>query len=163
MDYKEFRQSHHAPKRSVRHEEDDIQIRCVGWFREGYPDLAPLLFHPNNEAYFGSFSLSKEQRAIKGKRAKDKGVTPGVADLILLYPSLPHHGLCIEMKTEKGRQEDAQKQWQMAVESRYYRYEIVRSLEEFQKLIVDYTRKQPLNHEEAVLEKIFGKPVKVHK
>jgi len=164
MTAEEFKAKHAAkPKKNSRHEEDDIQMKCVAWFRESYPDLAPLLFHPNNEAYFGGFARTPEERAIKGRRAKDKGVTPGVADLILLYARAPYHGLCIEMKTMTGRQEDVQKEWQAAVEKRFYRYEIVRSLEQFQALMEAYTGLGAKDHEEAVLEKIFGKPIKIHK
>lgn len=165
MTYEDYLAKHPPTKtrKSNRHEEDDIQTKCVGWFREHYPHIAPLLFHPNNEAFFGGYCRSAEERAIKGKRAKDKGVTPGVADLILLYPSTPYHGLCIEMKTSKGRQEDPQKDWQKAVETHGYRYEIIRDLEHFQKLIIEYTRTDPKDHEEAMLEKIFGRPVHIHK
>lgn len=165
MTAKEFQEKHSKvqTRKSNRHEEDDIQTACVGWFREHYPDLAPLLFHPNNEAFFGGYCRTPEERAIKGRRAKEKGVTPGVADLILLYPSVPYHGLCIEMKTSKGRQEDVQKDWQKAVEKRFYRYEIIRNVEDFKTLIQQYTRTEPKDHEAAMLEKIFGKPVNVHK
>lgn len=165
MTAKEFQERHakHSVRKSNRHEEDDIQIECVKWFRDYFPDLAPLLFHPNNEAYFGGYCRTPEERAIKGKRAKDKGVTPGVADLILLYASAPYHGLCIEMKTKTGGQEPPQKEWQKAVEKRFYRYELVRSVEQFQELIETYTGRQAKDHEDAMLEKIFGKPVNIHK
>lgn len=164
MNAREFQEKHGktVTRRSSRHEEDDIQTACVGWFREHYPELAPLLFHPNNEAYFG-YARTQEERAIKGKRAKDKGVTVGVADLILLYPSAPFHGLCIEMKTDKGRQSAEQIKWQRSVEQHLYRYVIIRNLEDFKTLIMQYTKTQPKDHEAAMLEKIFGKPVKIHK
>lgn len=165
MTAKEFQEKHSkkTTRKSSKFEEDNIQMRCVSWFREHYPDLAPLLFHPNNEAYFGGFARTPEERAIKGKRAKDKGVTPGVADLILLFAKAPFHGLCIEMKTMKGSQEPAQREWQRIVERNLYRYEIVRSFEQFQNLIESYTGRKVSDNDEAVLEKIFGKPIKIHK
>jgi hypothetical protein len=66
---------------------------------------------------------------------KLEGVVAGVADLILLVPSRSSYGLCIEMKTPKGRQTPRQKQWQEAVTAMGYRYEIIRSTQEFMNLI----------------------------
>jgi len=164
MNYEEFKKKHQGEIKHYKgHKEDDIQIACVGWFRTHYPEIAPLLFHPNNEAYLGGFSITKEQREIKGKRAKDKGVTAGVADLILLVPNETHHALCVELKTLKGRQDGVQKEWQSFVQEQGYRYEIVRSLEEFQTLVQNYTGKPPMNHEEAVLAQMFGRQVKIHR
>ena len=64
--------------------------------------------------------------------------TAGVADLLLLVPNATHHALCIEMKTEKGRQSEKQKEWQALIEEKGYRYEVVRNFEEFTKLIEEY-------------------------
>jgi hypothetical protein len=72
---------------------------------------------------------------------KGEGVTAGVADLTLYLPNSEHHGLCIEMKTAKGRQTERQKRWQKLVQSAGYRYEICRSLEDFQSLMSDYLKK----------------------
>ena len=71
---------------------------------------------------------------------KAEGVTAGVSDLILLYASHGFHALCVEMKTEKGRQSPAQKQWQKAVENAGYRYEVCRSLDDFMSVVKDYLR-----------------------
>ena len=164
MTAEEFRKLHGGrPTGNTGHEEDCIQMQCVKWFRERMPDLAPLLFHPNNEAYFGGYARTAGERAVKGRRAKEKGVTPGVADLILLYPSPPFHGLCIELKTRSGRQQPGQKEWQEAVEKRHYRYEIVRSLDAFRTLILQYTGRSEEDGEAAMLEKIFGKPINIHR
>lgn len=67
-----------------------------------------------------------------------EGIVRGVADLLFLYPSQGYHGLCIEMKTAKGRQSDYQKQWQTAVESVGYKYVVCRSQDEFRQIIKDY-------------------------
>ncbi|MCM1440983.1 MAG: VRR-NUC domain-containing protein [Roseburia sp.] len=72
---------------------------------------------------------------------KGEGVTAGVADMILLHPNIEHHALCIEFKTPKGRQQDSQRRFQRKVEAFGYRYEIVRSFDEFMNLIRDYLSK----------------------
>lgn len=113
----------------MRHNESNIQINCVRWFRFVHPDLAPLLFAvPNGGA----------RSRVTGAILKAEGVTAGVADLLLLVPRGPYHALCIEMKTEKGRQRDSQKSWQEAVEGQGYRYIVVRSFEEFTAQINAY-------------------------
>lgn len=163
----EFKAKYGARTRAVRkpqrHEEDDIQQECVRWFRDYYPDIAPLLFHPNNEAYFGGYCRTDEERRIKGRRAKEKGVLPGVADLILLYPSKPYHGLCIELKTKKGKQSESQKQWQHVVSQHGYRYDVVRNIKEFRTIIEEYTGRTEADSQERLLERLFGKQIQIHK
>lgn len=150
--------------RTITHPEDDLQKSCVSWFREHYPDIAPLMFHPNNEAYLGK-GRTKAQQERAGKRAKDMGVTAGVADLILLYPGRHgEHALCIEMKSCRGTQEPSQKAWQKAVEQRGYRYELCRSLDAFKTLIEEHTGRKPADSEMAAIRRIFGdKQIKIHK
>lgn len=139
MTVEEFRRKH--IRRSIRHEEDSIQMQCVGWFRGRFPGLAPLLFHVNNEAYFGG--MTQDQRKAKGRRMSEMGVVPGVADLILMRPSGNAHGLCIEMKTEEGRQGDSQKAWQKAVEAQGYQYALIRGFGEFVELLLSYLQAAP--------------------
>lgn len=113
----------------MRHNESAIQRVCVQWFRLQYPKLAMLLFAvPNGGA------RSRTEAAIM----KGEGVTAGVSDLLLLYPSNGYHGLCIEMKDENGRQRPTQKAWQQAVEQFDYKYVICHSFDEFATAIMDY-------------------------
>lgn len=115
----------------MRHQESIIQQNCVKWFRLQYPKLARLLFAvPNGGA----------RRPIEGKIMKAEGTLAGVSDLILLYPSKGFHALCIEMKTEKGRQQPSQKLFQKAVEEMGYKYVICRSFEGFLDEIRGYLR-----------------------
>lgn len=71
---------------------------------------------------------------------RSEGLTSGVSDMLLLLPRKGYHGLCIEFKTEKGRQSDTQKQFQSMVESQGYLYVIVRSFPSFMQLIDDYVK-----------------------
>lgn len=82
------------------------------------------------------------RNAREGARLKAEGVTAGVADLFLAIPNATNSGLFIEMKTKKGRQQDTQKAFEQAVTKRGYRYEVVRSLEQFQILIKEYLNKE---------------------
>jgi hypothetical protein len=81
-----------------------------------------------------------------------EGLTKGVADTLLLVARGGWHGLAIEYKTEEilykgGRktttrtyQRPEQKEWQELVEAQGWRYEVVRTFEEFEALINDYLR-----------------------
>lgn len=115
----------------MRHQESIIQQNCVRWFRLQFPKLSRLLFAvPNGGA----------RRPIEGKIMKAEGTLVGVSDLILLYPSKGFHALCIEMKTEKGRQQPSQKLFQRAVEEMGYKYIICRSFEAFMDEIRAYLK-----------------------
>lgn len=116
--------------RHMRHNESKLQQSCVRWFRYQYPHLALLLFHPKNEGH-GS--------RVAGAIAKAEGVVAGVPDLILAVPNATHTMLCLEMKTEKGRQSPTQKAWQQAAETAGARYEIVRTIFKFIDTVNEYT------------------------
>lgn len=111
------------------HEESRIQQACVRWFRLQYPRLARLLIAVPNGG-----GRSKVEAAIM----KGEGVTAGVSDLLLLVPSGECPYLCIEMKTRKGRQSPAQREWQVEVERAGGRYVLCRSLEEFMNVVNTY-------------------------
>lgn len=113
----------------MNHQESKIQQACVRWFRVQYPKLALLLFAVPN----GGARLVREAAIMRAE-----GVTRGVADLILLFPSGKSHGLCIEMKTENGRQQPSQKIWQQSAEWAGYKYVICRSVEDFIREVNGY-------------------------
>lgn len=113
----------------MRNIESRIQRSCVMWFRMQYPRLGSLLFAvPNGGA----------RSVVTGAILKSEGVVAGVADLLLLVPSRGFHGLCIEMKTAKGRQSQTQKQWEKAVALQGYKYIVCRSFADFVKEINTY-------------------------
>lgn len=128
------------------HKESKEQIRCVAWFRREYPEFARLLEHPRNEGS-GSDRTDRHRQTI----AKAEGVQAGAADLFLHLPSecriwkgeiqeepFMVHSLAIEMKTKTGRQSPEQKIFQRYFEAGGGQYEIVRTLEDFQRIVSDY-------------------------
>jgi len=110
----------------MRNEESKLQRACVEWFRLQYPQYKRLLFHVPNGGY---------RTAATARNMKLEGVVAGVSDLILMMPSQPYHGLCIEMKTKTGRQTPRQRQFESAVSKMGYEYQVVRSLDHFMELI----------------------------
>ena len=121
------------PKKRRRGQpEMKLQADCfrVAW--NDFPITRKLLFHVENELSFAG------DNAIRGAIRRSEGIVKGVSDLILLIPNRRHHGLMIEMKTPEGYQSSAQKEWQALVEAQGYRYEVIRSVEDFRALLLDY-------------------------
>ena len=113
----------------MKYNESKLQQACVRWFNYQYPKLRGILFAvPNGGA----------RDAVTGRILKAEGVVAGVADLILLMPNKHYNCLCIEMKTEKGRQQSSQKEWQAKIEAVGGKYIICRSFDEFKKAIEEY-------------------------
>ena len=110
-------------------EEHRIQCACVNWFRLQYPTHATALFAVPNGG---------RRDRVSGAKLKAEGVLPGVSDLILLLPRGRHHGLLIEMKTERGKQSQAQRDWQRDMVHRGYKYMVIRSIDEFIDRVTDY-------------------------
>lgn len=125
----------------MKHTESRLQVNCVSWFRLAHREDCALLFSVPNGACVS---------ASQGRILKAEGMTAGVSDLILLRPSSRHHALCIEMKQDRvewrlGRehhtrtyQRPEQREWQSAVEAQGYRYEVVRTFDDFKTLIEQY-------------------------
>lgn len=118
----------------MRHIESHIQQVCLRWARMQFPVCRELMFSVPNGAH-----LSMVQARI----LKAEGMTAGVADMLLLHPSADGRwaALAIEFKTAKGKQSTYQKAWQTELEKPgCYRYEVVRSFEQFRDLINNYLR-----------------------
>lgn len=79
---------------------------------------------------------------LVARKLKTEGVLAGAPDLMLFYPSAPWHGLMIEMKTEKGRQTESQKQFEDMAEEVGYHYVVCRSLDDFAREVRAYLRKR---------------------
>lgn len=90
--------------RNALRSEDTEQINVIAWADWNtvrHPELRWLHHIPNG----GSRNKAE---AVK---LKQMGVRSGVADLCLPYPKGIYHGLYIEMKFDKGRQQENQKKF----------------------------------------------------
>lgn len=98
-----------------RGEEWFLQQNCITWFRENYPEW--IIFSVPNEA------------AWKNKPFfAATGMMDGVSDLIAVTNS---NVIFIELKSAKGRQTPAQKEFQQKVERLGWHYHLVRDVETF--------------------------------
>lgn len=124
-------------QRSHGNPEAKIQSECVTWLWNNRPETRGLYFCVPNENTQSVYE-TKRQQMISGSKRKAMGVVQGVSDTLLLIPRKGYHGLCVEYKSEVGRQSEAQQEWQHKVEGQGYKYVIVRSLEEFVNVITEY-------------------------
>jgi len=113
----------------MRHIEETMQQQCVTWFDYQYPSLKLRLHSSPNGG---------KRNIREGARFKAMGVRAGFPDLILLHPNNFYPFMGIELKTEKGRQSEHQKEYQKMFEEIGAKYVIVRSLDDFMREIKSY-------------------------
>jgi len=101
----------------MNHHEDDIQAAIVRYFRLQYPNYI-IAAVPNGA----------QRNKITASILKRTGTLAGFSDLIII---LPNRVIFCEVKTEKGRQSENQKEFQKKIESLGYAYLVVRSIDEF--------------------------------
>ena len=113
----------------MKSKEAQLQSECIRWFRLQYPNYAGIIFAiPNG----GS------RNVIEAANLKRQGVTAGVADVILLLHNTQYNSLCIEFKYGRGKQTQAQLEFQAQAEKYGNRYIVVNSFDDFAKQINDY-------------------------
>lgn len=103
-------------------DEYNLQAACVKLFAMLRPNEQGLLF----------LNLNNPRSRSNGYFLKGIGLTAGVADMTYLSRN---GAIFLEFKTPKGKQSLSQRWWQGVVEDAGYRYEIIRSVEQFKKLI----------------------------
>ena len=119
-------------KRVISHEEADIQADFFSKLNLFFPTLPDkLVFSVPNGG-------SRDPR--EAKNMKRQGVKSGVADVILLIPKKGYASLCIEFKTEKGKQSDEQKEFQRQAEMCGNKYVVVRSVATAIGIVKEYLK-----------------------
>ena len=105
-------------------QEFKIQAECFQWHWNNFPDQRGRLFTVNNNA----------PSAYAGSVMKAMGVVAGVSDMVYLSTA---GAVFLEFKDPKGKQSISQKWWQGVVEEAGYRYEVIRSVEDFQRVLAE--------------------------
>lgn len=107
--------------------ENEMQPTMVKWFRETYPEIAPLMVYC--------------PRATKA--LQHKGATYGSADLVLLYPTNGYSSLCVQVLARTERVSDAHKRWRVLVENDGNKCATVRDFEGFANAVEEYLSNSP--------------------
>jgi hypothetical protein len=105
--------------------ETQLQIACVNLCQYVLPKGA-IVHHSHNEG-----RRSKRDAAI----AKAMGQRAGFADLMIMHDTVTY---LIEFKTATGRQSSAQREFEDDARANGFRYAIVRSVDEFTRLLSDW-------------------------
>lgn len=106
----------------MKHEEDKIQSAIVTAIRYLYPKS--IIAHVPN----GGKRNYKE-----AVRFKAQGVLAGFADLIFLHKG---QAIFFEVKTEKGKQTEYQKEFEKKITEQGFKYYTVKSVEQTLNIIV---------------------------
>lgn len=112
--------------------EEKIQYQIVEHFNNTYC----LKFQNPRYCIFSVPNDTTDVRELM--RKKSTGLKAGVSDLIVL---LPNKVLFVEVKTNTGVQSDKQKEFQQQVEKLGFEYHLVRSLDDFIKIISNNIKK----------------------
>lgn len=113
----------------MKHQEAQLQTACVRWFRLQFSRYSQLLFHiPNG----GSRNI------IEAKRFKEMGVVAGIPDLFLSVAKKGFHGLYIEMKSDRGRLNDNQKEIHILLRNQGFAVEVCNNFDDFVRIIFEY-------------------------
>jgi len=107
----------------MKREEEILQGKMVMWYDQEYPTKRGTLFHVDNNSW----------NSIIGSKKKALGVRAGVSDLILV---MDQKVVFIEVKTDTGEQSEHQEKFQKMVFILGHEYYIVRTLDQFQALII---------------------------
>lgn len=107
--------------------ENEMLPMMVSWFRENYPEIAPLMVYV--------------PRA--NKTLEKKGATYGSADIILLYPNNGYHTLCIQVLNRTERNSDCHKRWRVLVEDEINKCVTIRDFEGFAYAVEEYLENSP--------------------
>lgn len=128
---------------AMKSHESALQIACFKWFRMQYRRYEKMFFAIPN----GGSRTTKQVKnkagnyvtiSLEGKRMKEEGVTPGVADTFLSVPCNGFHGLYIELKWGKNTLSDEQKEFLGQARDQGYATAVVYSFDEFKKTIENY-------------------------
>ena len=116
-----------VPTRKNGSPEHDIQVAIVGLLESIEPT-------PLYSATVGGVRLAIHT----AKKMKEAGYSKGVPDMLVYEPRGMYAGLAIEVKTEKGRASDEQKEWIRQLNSKGWRAEICKCFEECADVICEY-------------------------
>lgn len=108
--------------------ESKLQQDIFNWYQNNYC----LKFHEPRGMIF-SIPNGGTRNKLEAMTLKSTGLLAGASDLIVILPS--GKILFIELKTEKGIQSDAQKEFEERIKTLGFQYHLIRSLDEFKNTI----------------------------
>lgn len=108
--------------------EDKLQQDIYMWYNNTY-----CLKHHNPRGLIFSVPNGGTRNIREAMTMKATGLLSGVSDLIVVLPN--GKLLFVELKLQKGRQSETQKDFEIRVCNLGFEYHIIRSLEQFKELV----------------------------
>jgi hypothetical protein len=119
-------------KRVISHEEADIQADFFNKVKLFFPTLPDKLCF--------AVPSGGSRHKLEAINLKRQGVKAGISDVIVLIPKKGFASLCIEFKTDKGKQSDEQKEFQRQAEMCGSKYVIARSVGSAIETVKEYLK-----------------------
>lgn len=116
-------------KRKNKHPESDLCIALWTWFFYTYRD---------ERAYYLRIEVGGQRTAIQQGILKAEGAKAGTNDIFIALPLNGFHGFWLEVKTEKGRATENQKDFQKAMKARGYHCVFGYGLDDCKQKITEY-------------------------
>src|SRR5690606_7244498 len=91
--------------------ESELQIWLIKYLRLAHKEVGAVTFSIPNGAL---------RSLAEGKRQKEMGLTAGVPDIFIAYPSGPYHGMFIELKAGENTLTPSQKHMLSLFKARGY-------------------------------------------
>lgn len=115
--------------------EHDLQVSFIQWMR---------LMSNQDSRYNLGFSIPNGAHLARGfatmRTLKAEGLSPGVPDYFLAYPSSGYHGLFIEFKFGKNKASHDQQLWMHKLNQAGFCVREVRTIEQGMDTMVSYLR-----------------------
>lgn len=122
-----------------RHEEDELQIACVTWFKLQYPK--EIIHHsPNGGKRATKVNKNGVKYSPEAVRFKKMGTHKGFPDIFIATPNKYYHGLFIEMKSSKGKADENQLATHAHLFSKGYCVLLVNNFEDFNLWVTEYMK-----------------------
>jgi hypothetical protein len=112
----------------MAHPENEHLTEMVAWFRDTYPEIAPLMVYAPR---------------ANTKTLEKKGANYGGAELILLHPTGGYSCLCVQVLNATERNSDCHKRWRVLVENEGCKCVTVRTFLAFTQAVEDYLTDSP--------------------
>ena len=119
----------------MKNNESKLQRGCVTWFRLQYQELIDLFWATPNGG---------KRNKITAANLKAEGVSPGVPDLFLAFPSNGYHGLFVEMKYGRNKLTPEQARKIDRLITVGYKCEVCYSFDQFQNIVRNYLTSEPI-------------------
>jgi len=124
--------------------EESIQITFFEELRYRYKKVSDFVFHiPNGGSRIRKRNKKGEWYCPEGVKLKRMGTKAGVPDVFVMIPNEDYHGLWLEFKSDKGKQQETQKEFESLCGIVKYKYVIARSVEEAFKYLLEYLKVKP--------------------